>query len=275
MSEEVQTENKSLYNIDEMFAIVDKKALSKNLSLIVWGPSETGKTVFATSCPGPLRFINLDAGLHPNLKFVDENKVLQEIKCIDYTDDAKNIDAENYKWDDVNPMGSLKNFDKAVSALLENVHGGTVIVDTMSTVNDWLKALMNANVPKHVKADGTEYVDQFDWKYVNTKWKWLLDKLKSIDANLVILARAAPVYQGRDIVVGEWQPEMRDGWKYLTSVIIQLSKIDIQDPITKKFTSKRIAKFNKFRGNDLSQNYEIEDVNYNKVIEILTKENVI
>ena len=268
---------KESYNIDEMFTTVQDNGGNKNLSFLVWGDAEVGKTVFSLGCPGPIRYINLDAGLQPNIRFKSKDTKLQEFKCIDYEDDRSNLtDIDNYDCFKVMPKGSLRNFDRAIISLLENCHGGTVVIDTMSTINDWLKALMASVIPKSKTKDGVEYVNMFDWKYVNSKWSWILEKLKSIDATLVILSRATQVYDGSDPVPGQFEPDMRKGWQYQTSVIIEMTKKEVQDPTTNKWTTVRTGKFNKFRGADFDskEEYVINDISYDKVLDVLKKENV-
>ncbi len=270
---DVVTDNEE-YNIDKLyedaFARKDKDPF---ISIILWGAMEAGKTYTALTFPGDIDYIDLDGGLDTNLKYYldkDNNptKRVTRWRCIDLKDDAENIEGENYDGFKVDPINTLRNFDTVVSEL-QKKEGGTVIVDTMTAYNDYLKALMDSRIPKHINAEGKEYVDQFDWKYVNQKWLWTWEKLKNIKANLVVVAKSKPVYQDRKMT-DQVEADLRTNTEYQTSVIAEFKKIIKQDG--DKITTTRKASFSKFRGNKLGSTYSIEDLTYDKVMKILKEE---
>lgn len=257
------------YDIDTLFED-SHAAQEKNpyLSCILWGPEETGKTYTALTFPGPIYYLDLDGGLTPNLKYF-KDKVIRRVRMISLLDnsDTLAVDDPNYDPFKVDPINTCRNFDVAVS-VAQKLKGGTLIVDTISAYNEWLKDLMNVHIPKHVK-DGKEYVYQFDWKYVNNKWLWAWEKLKNVQCNLVVIAKAKNVYQGRDMT-DELEPDLRPNTGYQTSIRIEMKKVP--KTIDGKQQFVRVAQFNKFRGTKLSSSYSLEDVTYDKIMEILKKE---
>ena len=274
MSEEIKkTENGGIdieaYDIDQLFQ--DSHAAQQKspyLSCILWGPEETGKTFTALTFPGPIYYLDLDGGLMPNLKYFPDKKI-KHVRMISLLDnsDTLAVDDPNYDPFKVDPINTCRNFDVAVS-VAQKLKGGTIIVDTISAYNEWLKDLMNVHIPKHVK-EGVEYVDQFDWKYVNNKWLWAWEKLKNIEANLVVIAKAKNVYQGRDMTQ-ELEPDLRPNTGYQTSIRIEMKKKAIT--LDGKQSFVRTANFNKFRGTKLSAAHSVQDVTYDKIMEILKAE---
>lgn len=268
MSEQIEgkIEAKASYNIDALFSDSHKAKSGQNILCSIWSKTEVGKTYLALDFPGPIKMVNLDYGLIENLKFYPD-KEITDMKCTSFLD-AK-IKEDDYKWDKVNPINSLKLFEAGLATLIENVHEGTVIIDSMTTINDWLKALLDYKTEAigHQK-DGK--IPIFDWKWVTQKWKWLWQLIKTIDANVVVLFRAMDEYENFK-KTGVSIPDYRDGTKYEVSVEIKLEKEVTQDG-TGKVQSRRIASFNKFRGVNLSENYKVEDLTYEKLMEILSKE---
>ena len=260
----------SAYDIDTLFEDAHAQQ-EKNpyISCIFWGPPEGGKTFTGLSFPGPIHYIDLDGGLDLNLKYY-KDKDIQRIRCISLEDDKENLaDPKNYDGFKVDPINSLRNFDVACT-VLQQKKGGTVMVDTMTAYNEWLKALMTARIPKHINAVGKEYVDQFDWKYVNQKWLWSWEKLKNIQANLVVTAKSKPVYQGREIT-DNIEADLRPNTGFQTAINVEFTK-DVSQASDGKVTTVRKAKFNKFRGNKLGSTYAVENLTYDKIMSILIDE---
>ncbi len=271
MSEQPKIEVKAAqdYNIDDLFEDAHAQQ-EKNpyISVSLWGPPESGKTYTALTFPGPIHYIDLDGGLDPNLPYF-KDKVVKRIRCISLEDDKENLaDPSKYDGFKVDPINTLRNFDVACT-VLQKAKGGTVVLDTITAYNDWLKMLMNARIPKHTTPEGKEYVDQFDWKYVNQKWLWIWEKLKNIQANLVVIAKTKPVYQNREIT-DQVEPDWRGNTEFQTSVVVEHFKEISQEG--SKIIVTRKAKFSKFRGNKLGSTYTEENLRYDRIIEILKAE---
>ncbi len=275
VSTKEKPKNNDEYDIDALYEdAFARKDKDPYISVILWGPEEAGKTYTALTFPGDIDYIDLDGGLDTNLKYYldkDNNptKVVKRWRCIDLKDDLENIESGEYDGFKVDPINTLRNFDVVVTQL-QKKEGGTVIVDTMTAYNEYLKALMDSRIPKHISAKtGEEYVDQFDWKYVNQKWLWTWEKLKNIRANLVVVAKAKFIYQNREIT-DQVEPDLRTNTQYQTSVIAEYQKVIKQDG--EKITTQRKASFSKFRGNKLGSTYSIEDLTYEKIMKILKEE---
>ena len=273
--EEVKVEEKvAEYDIDTLFTdAFEHNKSNPYISVILWGPEEVGKTYTALTFPGPIHYLDFDGGIAENLKYFKNadgtaKKEIRRIRCVSMQDDSENlVDPESYDGFKVDPYHTLRNLDIALSTL-QSKKGGTVVVDTMSHVNEWLKNLMESRIPKDVK-DGKEYRNQFDWKYVNNKWLWIWEKLKNIDANLVVIARSKPVYQGREIT-SEVEPDLRPNTGYQTSIRIAMNKdIVVKDG---KTVVSRVATFDKFRGNKFAHSYSEKDITYDRIMEILKEE---
>jgi len=254
------------YNIDELFSDARSQAKSKNLSCLLYGPPEAGKTFLALMFPGPLYVLDLDSGVGPNLKYVSSEKSVKKIDCISIDDDQENIDSVDYDPFRVRPMNTLKKIDHAIT-VLQQIHGGTVIVDTITHVDQWLSALLNTEIPKQINEKGKEFTPIFDWKYVNSKYNWLMEKLKNIDANLVLIARSKPIYiNGKP--TDQEEMDARRGTDYHVSIAIHMTK-EVSQGSDGKVITKRISKFSKFRGNKLAKEYQEEDLTYDRIMEIL------
>lgn len=266
----VQGKPAAEYDIDTLFKDAHAQQ-EKNpyLSCILWGPEEAGKTFTALSFPGPIYYIDLDGGLDPNLKYY-KDKMITRVRCISLEDDKVNLEAEKYDPFKVDPINTCKNWDVALTTLQNIKPGGTVIVDTMTAYNDWLKALMNVHIPKHTTDDGKEYVDQFDWKFVNSKWLWSWEKLKNIPANLVVIAKAKPIYQGRD-PTGKFEADLRPNTGYQTSIVVEHVK-QVTQGTDGKINVTRKGIFSKFRGNKLGSTKSVENLTYDKIMAILKEE---
>ncbi len=271
MSKEIKidvTETKPEYDIDTLFSDAhEQQEKNPYISIILWGPPEAGKTYTALTFPGPIHYIDLDGGLDPNLKYF-KDKEIKRIRCISLEDDKDNLSGETYDGFKVDPINTLKNFDVALT-VLQQVRSGTVVVDTMTAYNDWLKMLMEARIPKHTTPEGKEYVDQFDWKYVNQKWLWSWEKLKNIQANLVVIAKSKPVYQNREIT-DQREADLRPNTEFQTSIVVEHIK-EISQEGTKIVTTRK-GKFSKFRGNKFGSTYTEVDLTYDRIMAILKEE---
>lgn len=260
------SEDKEVYDIDQMFKNSRSQQVGSNLVVGVGGDTETGKTYLALDFPGPIRVINLDYGLRENLGYYKDKEVT-DFKPTSFV--TPEMDIENYKWDKANPEQSLKKVEAALTALIDTQHGGTVIIDSMTTINDWLKLMLDYKTDKEGKqTDGKIAI--FDWKYVNQKWKWLWQLIKSIDANVVCIYRTKDVYENFK-KTGEEEFDYRDGTKYEVSIEIHLTK-EVDTDSDGKPVVKRFATFNKFRGVKLSKQYRIENLTHSRLVEILKDE---
>jgi len=265
MSEEI--EKKAEYDIDELFTDSHKHGSGHNLVVGIWGPTESGKTYLSLDFPGPIKFMNLDYGLDENLKYY-KTKEITDMKPTDFRDAIIKQDSE-FKWDKVNPINSLKKFEAGLGALIQTQHGGTVVIDSMTTVNEWLKALLDYKTDQtNSQTDGKIAI--FDWKWVNQTWKWIWQLIKSIDANVVVLFRSKEVYENFK-KTNEIEPDYRDGTRFEVSVEIQLEQEVTQDS-SGAVAVNRYATFGKFRGVNLSKKYKEKNLTYNRLIEILKEE---
>lgn len=261
------TEVKKEYDIDTLFADSRAKKTGSNLVLGVFGEPEAGKTYFSLGFPGPIKFINLDYGLIDNLKYYPDTEI-SDMKPTSFLD-AEIVDDNSYKWDKANPINSIKKFEAGLAALVKTQHGGTVVIDTMTTINEWLKLLLDYKTDStNTQTDGK--IAMFDWKWVNQKWKWLWQLIKTIDSNVVVIFRSKEVYENFK-KTGVFEPDYRDGTKYEVSVEIQMLK-EVTQSADGKVVTKRFSKFSKFRGVKLSQNHKVEDLTYAKLIKILQDE---
>ncbi len=260
------TEEKMIYDIDTLFKDSHAAQSGTNISCTIIGPTNIGKTYMAMGFPGPLKIINLDYGITENMKFYPDKEITDQ-KCTSFVD--AEIKQDDYKWDKVNPINSLKLVEAGLGALLREMHGGTVIIDSMTTINEWLKLLLDYKTAvEDRQTDGKIAI--FDWKWVNQKWKWIWQLLKSIDANVVVLVRTKDVYENFKKVPNKVEADYRDGTKY--EVSIEMEMYEDVDQVNGKVTSKRMTKFNKFRGVKMSKDYAVEDLNYEKLMEILKAE---
>ena len=260
------------YDIDSLFEKVnvnEYKENVKNLSVILWGEEGTGKTYMSLTFPKPIWFFDLDNGVEANLKYLKDDDEIHRINCVTIDEKVEDIMKEGYNAFAINPVKSLQKFDAAIAKLIDNVHGGTVVVDTMSDVNEWLKLYLDAAVPKSTSAKGNEFRNQFDWKYVNQKWLWLWQKLKAIDANLVVIAKSKGVYVDNELT-DEVQPDLRPNSGYQASIIIKCSN-ELKNE-NGELTKTRYAEFDKFRGSKFAHKYKEKDLTYKRIVEILKEE---
>ena len=261
--DQINNTPKFTYEIDKLFQNAREFHKNNYLSVLLWGPTEAGKTYCALTFPGPIFYIDLDAGLGPNMKYVPDDKVVNRVDCLDMMDDQGNIEADDYKVFKVNPKQTLRKFDHILT-VLGQIHGGTVVVDTVTSIDEWLQDMLDIEKPV---APGEKGRPIFDWKYVNNKYNWLMEKLKHVDANLVLISRSKSVYVNYKPTEAQ-QYDTRAGTEYHVSISVEFEKRVTQDT-DGKVNVKRIAKFSKFRGQSLAKRYEVEDITYDKIKEIL------
>ncbi len=264
-------ENKDMdFDIDSLYK--DAHALKKDpkLSCIFYGPTGAGKTFTALTFPGPIYVINLDKGIRHNMKYVSEQKIVKTIDCLDIEATKDNLTKEDYNPWKINPLGSLKKFEYALLSL-QNIHEGTVVIDTMTHVNDWLKMLLNLDYSRTDEKTKKEYISLFDWKYVNEKWSWLWELIKNIDANLVVTAKLTPEYAKDGSIISE-VVDLRRGSEYQADIMVKFIK-DVAQKEDGSVATRRHINFNKFRGNKMSKNYDIDDLTYDKLAKVVEEEN--
>lgn len=185
-----------------------------------WSPEGGGKTHFAGTAPGPVWFANFDQGIE-DIAFRIPG--------------AKHIFGETYMADsfDLTPDEAAEiktRFEEDVRWVMRNMKRGTFVIDTASELNQilqkWLiwKVQQNGRTPKAGKT-GVE-IYPFDHVHIANWWLQLLKLLKNRTAlNIILLAKAKPLYQGSERVLGQWEVAEHEAWRYFVQIKGRLTHI--------------------------------------------------
>jgi hypothetical protein len=247
----------------------------RKLKIGIWGPPEAGKTHFIMTCPPPVYIIDTEFGSPPLAKKF-KGKDIRVIEVFREKPDGT-----------VDPLESLKLVEQAIEEI-KDCHEGTIAIDSGSDLWDWCEAYMRSQA----SSLGRE-LQQFDWRYANDKWKEIIMKCISRDMVFVLTAQPKERYLGpgmpSGIEVADWMKKT----PFALDVVIRMEKrvfgppIPIQLPPNPKPSMlaaiKDIEERTKYRATgqvkyiaviekcraERMYNMEIEDLTYDKLIEVL------
>ena len=252
------TMDKINYNIDDYFKNANDLQKTKGLHVLLWGGSGVGKTYCSMTFPGPIYMIDTDGGIVSNLKYFDKD--IKVFECSEAnTEQPKGKDTiEPF---DVDPLVSIEKFDTVTKVLADLNPTGTVVIDTITDIWGWISTWLNHKTEKQTSKSGSEYMSRFAWGDANNRYDWIMKRLKGLQTNVVLLARAKTVFDSTGNVTAEQKPDAQKRTEYYMDYCIQMSKTISGGDLT------RIANVTKSRGADL-KNPRITDLSYDKIVSL-------
>lgn len=263
-------------------ANVEKKPLFTSVSegnnlvgikILYWGDFGTGKTYDACTFPGPIHILSTEYAVTQVAKQTGRNDIFR-IECTDpFTEKPKKangeIDDEPFATD---PVESLDKVEEATEWLHQQyktgaLQGGTVVVDSVSDIWAWLANWLDYIAKKAVsKSSGKEYMMRTEWQKANAKYKWIMMRLLALPCNLVMTARAAPVYDSSGNITATNKPKAQGETSYFVDIVAHLERQVVDDVgadgrVTGQKTV-RSCTIEKCRLGDVPGNLKLQDGTY-------------
>jgi hypothetical protein len=244
----------------EVFKNIDEVEEGEGLKCIVFGKPETGKTYFGLSFPEPIYVISTEFGVK-KLRHHFPDKDIKLLECnvpfADKPTDRKgNIIDTPFNTD---PETSLKKIE-AASFALEQIKGGTIIIDSASDIWSWLSLYLGNIGERSVsKKTGEEYIRGTEWAKINEAFRILVNRFNSLPCHLVICCREKQDLEGN---VGIKASKDVD---HFVDIVVHLEKIPRSIPGQEgKFTYIRQATIKKCRYQSLN-NLQVQDLTFDKL----------
>lgn len=182
-----------------------------NLKVMVWGESGSGKSRFALSAPNPI-VIDLEGSTRLYANEFDFWKV--------------EIDKNNQQA--INSAALTKNL---IAEILAGNYPDrkTLVIDPVTDLLDCIEEICSREYEKKIgkKVDTLNAVQKTKWyAYRRDTSRTMLNQLKDVPMNLVLVARAKNVWDTKD---GKMQPvgltyDALEITEYLMDIVIQLEK---------------------------------------------------
>jgi len=222
----------------------------RGIKILSYGNFSTGKTHFALSSPKPVYIIDTENGASP---------------LADKFPDAKVINICNVDSNEVEEKDEVKNYESFVEAVnylcsIPDNEIGTIIIDTVSDIWEWIQAYGKIKVFKISIEDRLKA--QFDWQVMNRLYRAQIRKLINKNCNVIFTARESEVYAGPS-PTGRYQPKCQKLTPFWVDVVLYHEL---------KFVNKQLvfqSKVEKCRQNGDLISKIIENPTLNKIQEML------
>jgi len=254
--------------VNDLFKPIEEVEEGQGIKALIYGQPECGKSFFGMSFPGPIYAISTETGL----KKIKHHFPDKEIHLLEATSPFATASAEQLKKNDndepfiQNPLESLEKIEAATMAL-KDVKGGTIIIDSISDVWNWLQIwLKYAGKRSTSKQTGAEFMMQTEWQRVNEKFRWLMMRLNMIPCHVVLTSRVKPEYDGDGKkIVGAENVKSAGDQAYFVDFVIHVNKIAKPKPGNPNdILIKRMATIEKCRQQSMS-GVQIEDITFDKL----------
>ena len=266
--EEVLLTEEKEPTIEDLFTPIEQAQQRRGVKAFFWGEWKTGKSYAGLTFPGPVYVIDTEGGVAPLAQHF-KGKEIFIYNCAEPFAEPpkfKHSGQEDDKPFAVDPVKSLAKVEKATIAL-SKVQGGTVIIDSVSDIWEWIQSWLKYNAKYSQSAkSGKEFMMQTEWQHANAMYRVLLDRLLTRPVNVVLTSRSAPVYQDGQITQMS-KAKAQANTQYWVDTIVKFSRIPMPEaPNSTKMTMKRVATIESSRYGDPA-NPVIEDFTYEKLKE--------
>jgi hypothetical protein len=205
--------------LESAFKKRDQIDSKKGLKVMVWGAAGVGKSYFGMTFPEPVYVIDTDGGAPQLLEqFPDK-----DIRIMDITEPYAEKDSKKKKdpLSETDPIVSLLKFDKA-TWLLKDVTHGTIVLDSVTDIWEWMGAWMDLNADKFTQSG---QMMRTEWGKANAKYTWMMKRLTSRPCNLVLTAKHKSVYDDKGKETSQRIFAAQKFTDYIPDVVIHLEKI--------------------------------------------------
>lgn len=273
---EVAKQTEQPKKFQSMFKPINQVEEGEGIKCLVFGPPETGKTFFSLSCPGPLYIISTEFGVKKVSHHFSEKMAKNEINLIEcnvpFGEGLKNKKGdEDYVPGRVDPIASIQKVYEAADNIYEGLQageikpGGTIVLDSISDVWNWLAILIDYKGEKAVSKTGQEYTKGNEWQKVNEAFRTLVNKFNILPFHVVLTARLKEVRdkEGKKSAPDTYKAA-KDTAHFVDLVLHTQKKADVDAAKQGKVVMKRLARIEKSRYQSMND-LEIEDVTFEKL----------
>ena len=238
-------EKKINYNIDEMFIDAHDYKDINVLVTMLWGGADSGKTYVALKWPGKIIYLDTDGGIKANTKYIPKDKIVQIIELVTFSNDETKSLQENQ---DLSPLLSLEKTEYVIHKLhsLNLQPNDTIVIDTITDLWSWIGAWIKATTEMSISKTGSEYMSRLAWGAANVKYKFLIDELKSIGCNIVLIATVKELYDAKGKPLGITSFDGQKKADHHVDLVIEMSRM--LDGKTGKYTGDYKSTITKSRG---------------------------
>jgi|GEM_PF-6144289 len=262
--EEVKLKTETAPTLD-LFTPIEKALQKAGIRAFFWGEFGTGKTYSALSFPEPVYVISTEGGVTPLAQHF-KGKDIRILECSVPYGEKPVVKSTGQEVDEpfvVDPVLSLEKVEQATIAL-QNVSKGTIVIDSVSDIWEWLGSWLHYNAARSVsKSSGKEFMMQTEWQHANAKYKVLMFRLLTRPCNVVLTARSSPVYQDGNMT-GTSKAKTQQNTPYWMDLVAQFQNRPMPEGTSGKLVNKRIVTITKCRFGDVP-NPVIEDLTYDKL----------
>lgn len=182
------------------------------LKILLTGRSGTGKTRFCMSAQEPIYIIDTEEGVDPFfIKFKDKKIFVKKVYKVD----------ENNEFDSI---ASLDEIEKSVFDLRISVDGGTIAIDSMTSLWQWMQDWLRFEVLRSGGSINKKGVpsDRRDWAKATSRHNQIIMSLLGTNAHVILTAQNHPIYNSQGQETGIDKPSTQKNAPFLVDVILEL-----------------------------------------------------
>jgi len=164
---------------------------------------------------------------------------------------------------EVDPIKSIEALEKAITSL-KSLKKGTVVIDSVSDVWQWLLAWLEVVATKRTQSGG---IYRFEYGKANQRYRKLILRLLAQPINVVLTAHVGDVYDKSGQTTGAKVPKTQKTTMHMIDIGLYAQKR--YDAVAKSW--KYVSTLRKCR---FKRSFEatIDDVTYDKLVEFLKEE---
>ena len=198
--------------INEVFKPIAESYKRRGLKIVISGPPEAGKTYVGLSAPSPVYVISTEYGVTQLAHHFKGKEI--------YVIEANVFDPDS---DEVDPLKSLEEVDKAIK-LLRDVDKGTIVIDSITDIWSWVMHWLHVVSEKKKSGGGKEYMPQFEWGKANERYRFMIMRLLSRPTHFIATARVKPEYGADGKITGNTKPAWMQETPYFADIQIDMMK---------------------------------------------------
>ena len=256
-----QEKEKTLNNFESLDTYL---ASRRRFIISIWAGTGVGKSYFALTAPKPIYFLSMEPdGPYWALQTAIESKLIKPDDVLMDEVIRTSLKSSNPPLvrglsEDIKIYNHIKNQIEEI--ISDGEDGGTLVIDTGTSWNQLMQKVEMEDIMKKRKAQGRDAF-AFDYRYANDAMKSSIDAIRNSNLNCVITHHGQPEYNAK----GEALNRMKySGNNYLQNWV----DLQLELRYTKE-TKQRYAIFEKCRVNVSKVGSEVDDPNFNNILESL------
>ena len=224
----------------------------KGLKTLCWGEEETLKTGFVLSFPPPVYLIDTEYGWE---------HVYEEHYIDTLGDDLHVLEVGvlDPKTDEPDATESLEALEDAIKAV-RNVQKGTIAIDSMTSVWDWLQTWMEQTAERRYKKTGEPM--RTEWARVRTRLTNIFTRLSAKPIHFVMTAHPQEIYAGGQST-GVFKPRIHQLARHRADIVLHMKKEYIKGKGWQYVSELTKCRWKKSIG------LQIQDITFDKLLKVL------